>query len=318
MNVSDSTKFAFLLLVAFSIFVSGQEKKDATTEKQILLNASVFSYEGKIVKDLKKESFRLLEDNKPIEISYFSSENSPISIGILIDVSRSMGSGVDLSREGILSFIEKSNVENEYFAAAFSKQIDLVEDFAKADKITEIISSSPYFTKMPKPGELALYDAIKFGIENLSKAKNQRKALFVFSFVRRKYSSGDYKQIEKLVRERNITVYPVYCGFDSDVFSGNLDELAEISGGKSFYRGDIFPKLNSSEEYFKLEFSKLADWLQNQYVIGFKPNLESKENKWRKLELKLDLTKELRKQTGKSFVSHRTGYYPFSEAVINN
>lgn len=324
MKILNLTKL-ILTLIVLSVFVSGQEKKDASADRQVLLNASVYNSEGKIIKDLKKENFQLYENDKPVEISYFSNENFPISVGILIDVSRSMGEGVDISREGILSFIEKSNLENEYFTVVFSRNINLVSDFTNADKISKIISESPYFTKTPKPGELALYDAIKFGMENLSKAKNQRKVLFVFWNARKDYSPGNYKEIEKLVREKNITVYPVYCGLGSDVYSNDLaePELAEISGGKTiFYEGgqsiDYQSRFYSPKEYFNLQFSKLADRLQNPYVVGFKPNLEGKDNKWRKLEIKLELPKELRKQTGKTFVLHRTGYYPSSNMVTGN
>lgn len=323
MKVLNLTKFV-LMLMLFSVFVSGQGKKETLTDKQFLLNAGVTDYEGKIVKGLKKENFRLYENNKPMEISYFSDENSPMSVGFLIDASRAMGVGIDWCRESALAFIEKSNSENEYFTTAFSKEVNLVLDFADAAETEKIISASPYFTNTPKRGQTALYEAIKSGIENLSKAKNRRRVLFILSSGSSNYSSSvDYKEVEKLVRERNITVYPVNCRASYPGDGIYLTELAEISGAKLFYLGNKEPieydsKFYSNREYFKLRFSKLAEQMQNQYVIGFKPNLESKDNKWRKLEIKLEIQKELRKQINAPSVNHRKGYYPLSEAATSN
>lgn len=318
MRISDLIKF-FFLFFCFSTVVLGQKK-------QILLNVSVLNYEKETVKDLKRENFRLYENDKPVEISYFSNEKSPISAGILIDVSQSVRDGSVLCRQGILNFLGNSDAGNEYFVTAFGRKVDLLSDFADTDETIKIVGKSPYFSIAQKSGETALFDVVKSGIENFSKAKNQRKILFILWDEGDKYPTGSFKELEKIVKEKNIAVYSISCRSAYGVLATtnfDLNKLAEISGGKSIsyenqgtvrYRSKLYP----ARDLFMLKFSELADQLQNQYVIGFEPNLENSDNKWRKMEVKLELEKELKKKTGAATVFHRKGYYPLSEVVTSS
>lgn len=318
-----------LLVFVFSISAFGQEKIESAANKQVLLNVTVINIDDEPIKDLKGEHFRLYEDKKLLKISYFSNENSPISVGFLLDVSPSMGTAVDLCREGILAFLEKSNSKNEYFVAAFSKTVDVLSEFADSKKTIEVVRASPYFSKS-HGRQMVLYDAIVLGIENLSKAKNQKKVLFVFGDGEDSKSSKTYKDVEKIVKEKNIVIYFVGLARLDDLerYTSQLpfQKITEVSGGKAFYLYDygqnniVFyrSKLYSRREFFILKFSKFADQLQNQYTIGFKSNLDSKENKWQNLEIKLEIPKEIRKKTGQTFVRYRRGYYPLSEVVIGN
>src|SRR5438034_427402 len=97
MKILCLAKF-ILLFGIFSVFVFGQEKTE-TTKSQVFLNIRVVGRFDEPVTDLKADNFRLFENKKPLKISSFSSENSPVSVGFLIDVSRSMESSVDTSRE---------------------------------------------------------------------------------------------------------------------------------------------------------------------------------------------------------------------------
>lgn len=234
MKVFSLIKFALLLFV-FSIFVAGQETKEVAKQKQVLLNVSVFNYKSEIVKNLKRENFLLYENNKSVEISYFNDQSSPISVGFLIDVSQSMRGRTDLYREGILTFLEKSGLKNEYFVAAFSGEVKLLSDFTDANETSRVISASPYFSQRQKRGETVLSDAVNFGIERLSKSKNRKKVLLILWDNDDKYPSGSYKKLEELVREKDITIYPVHSDSSYNILpttNFDLEKLAEISGGK--------------------------------------------------------------------------------------
>jgi len=274
---------------------------------------------------LKAGNFRLFENNKPLEISYFNNENSPVSVGFLIDVSRSMEEKVDTSREAILTFIEESNPQNEYFVTGFHTQIDHLSEFTSRDEMTKILSANPYFTKYPKRGETVVYDAVIAGIEKLSKAKNQTKVLFVFFDASEYNNSGRYREIEKLVKEKNITIYPV--AFNTPPLERPFEALAQFSGGSAilvdrylasepgiFYRSKVF----KIRDFFMLKFKQIANQLKSQYTIGFKPDLTEDKNKWRDLKVKLELQKELKKKLGFAEAFYRKGYYPFSEMITGN
>jgi len=312
MKLLHLIKIITILFISSSL-MSAQENIKDESRKPFLLNVNVVDFKGNTVKDLSKENFLLLENSKPLEITYFSAEDSPLSVGFLIDVSQSMGEGVDICREGIVSFLDGSNPKNEYFTIAFDNKINLISDFSDLEETEKIISENPHFSKTPKPGETVLFDAVKLGLENFSKAKNQKKVLFIFWDDSDHYDSGGYQKLERLVRENNITVYSVGCSYIDAANSSSetdLSELSEISGGKSFTHKDINL---FGQDIFKRQFTRIADRFRNQYVIGFRSNEAA--NKWRKLKIKLKLPEYLKKQAGNTSVIHRKGYYMVSDAV---
>lgn len=313
-------KFIFWLFI-LPIFVIGQDRKNAD-EKQASLDVNVFSYKKGLVTELKRENFRLYEDNKLLEISSFSDENLPISVGFLIDSSQSLSIGTDNCREAALNFIDKSNPKNEYFVAPFSREVKLLSDFATANETAKVISESPYFSEKRKPGDTVLYDAIIFGLQNFSKAKNRRKVLFIFWDDGDQYNSGKFKELEKLVRQKNIKVYPIGCSIHGEPLDTLLDELAEISGGQ-FARYSVMPhiklppKIWTDKEVFMFQFSMFAEQLQHQFEIGFTAGSLDKDNKWRNLKVEIELEKELKKQINSVYTVHRKGYYPKSDIITD-
>ncbi len=317
-------KFVLLVLVGFAF---GQSPSDIKLKKQVLINAGVFRYGSELVKDLKEENFRLFVNNKPVEISYVSSQTVPLSVGFLLDSSQSMTSGIDECREGILEFLEKHGSSDEFFVAAFHKDFDTLLEFSSVDEAKITVSASPYFAERRKSSDTILYDALRFGIEKFARAKNQTKVLFVLWDPNDSYATSyKYKEVEELVKKENVAVYPIGCEMKRQYFQTSqmhLENLAEISGGQSIYlSGPGFDSFGSkkflTKESFLNQFSDLADQLQNQYILGFETEIGEHDNKWRKIKIKLEFEKELRKQIGPVRTQYRKGFYPLSKLVLDN
>ncbi len=317
----------FFLFVILSVFSFGQDKNELPKSGQVFLNVRVVDKYNEPVPDLKMENFRLFENKKPLEIVSFDNQNSPLSVGFLIDSSQSMGNYVDISRESILAFLENSNPQNEYFVTAFNDRLDNLLEFTNFDETVKMIAVNPYFLKSKRVGKMILYDAIIDSVEKLSKAKNQKKVLFVFWDADEEDSSGKYKKVEKVIGENNITVYLI--GYDV-VLQRPFKDSAEDSGGAAIYprRGEFEDsslavlyyrsKYYTAHEFYLLKFIKIAKQFSNQYKIGFKPNLDGDTKKKRNLEIKLEIQKELRKKIGFTEALYRKGFYPFSEVVTSN
>ncbi len=305
----------------------------ASTSKQILLNVSVVNSDREAINDLKAEHFRLYENKKPLDISHFDKENSPLSVAMLIDASPSMRDKTDYARQGAMTFLEKSNPANEYFLAAFSKTVEVLSPFAEAGKVKDIVGASPYFAK--SHNNSSLYDAIVLGVEKLSAAKNRKRVLLVFANGDDNKSTNAYRDVEKLIKEKNIDVYFINFNFvDPFGYGGNSplkDLIDKVFNGSVFYAGNVGPNTNRASEmveyrskfysrfdFYILRIALLAERLQNQYTIGFKPVLNGGENKWRNIEVKLELEKDIRKKIGDAEVYHRKGYFPLSELVTGN
>src|SRR5262245_35339912 len=130
----------------------------------VLLHASVYDKAGKFVAGLKKESFKVFEDSVTQNLQAFSQEDVPLSMGILVDISGSMRSKIDMVSRSALAFIKASNPEDQVFLVGFNDQVELLEDYTSdADQITDALDN------IIVTGGTALYDAIYLGIQKAQK-----------------------------------------------------------------------------------------------------------------------------------------------------
>ena len=110
------------------------------------------------------------------EIRHFSSEDAPVSLGVIFDVSGSMSNKIDKSREAVVEFFRTANPEDEFFVITFSEKPEVLADFTTS--VEDIQDKLVY--AVPK-GRTALLDAIYLGMNRMRKAKHQKKALLIIS-----------------------------------------------------------------------------------------------------------------------------------------
>src|SRR5204863_4988892 len=142
----------------------------------VLIPVTVTDPMNRFVTGLEKENFKLFEDKQPQEISQFSSEDAPLSIGIVFDCSGSMGNKLEKSRQAVAQFFKTANPEDEFFLVEFNDNPTLVSGFTHN---TEEIQNKLTFTQ--SKGKTALLDGIIMAMNEMKKAKNPRKALLVIS-----------------------------------------------------------------------------------------------------------------------------------------
>src|SRR6516162_9892067 len=142
----------------------------------VLIPVTVTDPLNRFVTGLEKENFKLLEDKLPQEITQFSSEDAPLSVGVVFDCSGSMGHKLDKSRQAVAQFFKLANPEDEFFLVQFNDSANLIQPFTRN---LEEIQNRLTFTQ--SKGRTALLDAIYLGLHEMKKAKNPRKALLVIS-----------------------------------------------------------------------------------------------------------------------------------------
>src|ERR1051325_10911318 len=120
----------------------------------VLIPVTVTDPMNRFVTGLEKENFKILEDKKEQEISQFSSEDAPLSIGVVFDCSGSMGKKVEKAREAVAQFFKLANPEDEFFLVQFSDSASLSQPLTRN---LEEIQNKLAFTN-PK-GRTALLDA---------------------------------------------------------------------------------------------------------------------------------------------------------------
>src|ERR1700691_3642091 len=142
----------------------------------VLIPVTVTDPLNRFVTGLEKENFRVFEDKSEQQVSQFSSEDAPLSVGVVFDCSGSMGAKLEKSRQAVAQFFKTANPEDEFFLVEFSDRADLVIKFTTS---LEEIQNRLTFTQ--SKGKTALLDAVYLGLHEMKKAKNARKALLIIS-----------------------------------------------------------------------------------------------------------------------------------------
>jgi len=271
----------------------------------VLIPVTVTDPMNRFVTGLDKENFKVFEDKKEQEVQQFSSEDAPLSIGVVFDCSGSMGHKLDKSRQAVAQFFKTSNPEDEFFLVQFNDSADLIQSFTKN---LEDIQNRLTFTQ--SKGRTALLDAIYLGLHEMKKAKNPRKALLVISDGGDNSSRYTEGEIKNLVKEADVQIYAI--GIYEPIAArgrtpeeaqgqGLLTEIAEQTGGRQYPVDNIneLPDIAA----------KIGVELRNQYVLGYSPQNQERDGKYRKVQVKLVQPRGLPQL--RAF--HKMGYYAPSQ-----
>ncbi|MBI3207497.1 MAG: VWA domain-containing protein [Candidatus Solibacter usitatus] len=249
----------------------------------VLINVTVTDPVNRFVTNLDKDFFQLWEDNVAQNITQFSSEDAPLSVGLVFDTSGSMGSKLNKSRQAASQFFKTANPEDEFFLVQFNDRAELIVPFTHA---TEEIQNRLTFTQAK--GKTALLDAIYLAINTMKKAKNPRKAILVISDGGDNSSRYTESEIRNLVAEADVQLYAMGIfepasarGRTAEELSGPglLSEIAEKTGGRHF----PIENLNELPDVA----AKIGIELRNQYVLGYKPINQNRDGKYRRVKVKV-------------------------------
>lgn len=238
----------------------------------VLVPVTVTDPLTRIVTGLERQNFRLLDNDKPQEIEYFYSQDTPISVGIIFDNSGSMSSAINDSREAVIEFMRKSNPDDEFFLITFSDKPKMMGDFT--DNPDEIQGKLVY--TMPE-GMTALWDAVYLGLSKMRSAKYTKKALLVISDGGENRSRYSHKEIERVVRESDVQIYGIAI-HGADYGPWGMASISDSTGGR-LYEGPPNTFADTAE--------KIATELRNQYVLGYRPTELARDGKFHKIRIKL-------------------------------
>ena len=274
-------------------------KKDV---ELVLVPVTITDPMNRLVTGLEKENFQIMDNGQEQVIRHFSSEDAPISLGVIFDVSGSMADKIDKSRQAVVEFFRTANPQDEFFLITFSEKPEVLVDFTSS--IEDIQSKLVYAA--PK-GRTALLDAIYLGMNRMQKAHYERKALLIISDGGDNHSRYTEGEIKSMVREADVQIYGIGL-FDRDAKTAEeregpalLDDVTEVTGGRTFV-------IDSPNELADVA-TKIGIELRNQYVLGYRPTNPGRDGKWRKIKVKLNPPKGL----PPLHVYAKTGYYAPTE-----
>jgi Ca-activated chloride channel homolog len=236
----------------------------------VLVPVLVTDLHQRPVRGLRKSDFRLFEDGAERGISQFSSEDSPISIGIVFDASASMRAKMDASRKAITEFLKMSLPGDEFFLLKFNEQPESVRGFTAEAK--EIEDSLP---SIQAGGWTAVYDTIYLGIHQMKHATRGRKVLLVLSDGDDNSSRYSEREIIDLVKESDVRIFSISI-LDR---SHSLELISEASGGRAY-------RVRNLAELSGLAATVSAE-LHSEYVLGFAPAERPIDGKYRKVDVQV-------------------------------
>lgn len=258
----------------------------------VLVRVTVTDPLNRYVVGLDREHFRVFEDKVEQTISHFSNDKSPITVGIILDTSGSMGDNILSARTSVMRFLEQGDRRDEYFLIGFSDRSRLIQDFTSS---SENIQNQVSFTS-PK-GRTALYDAIYLGLEKMSGAKNDKKALIVITDGEDNTSRYTFREVKDFVKESETQIYVIGERGELGYGRGVINEIVRLTGGRAF-----FPHNFKQLDYF---VDLIHTELRNQYVLGYIPLSKEFDGEWRKLKIRLNPPEGLPKLN----VRAREGYF---------
>ena len=248
----------------------------------VLVPVAVTDKSNRYVLGLEKENFQVLEDGAAQTITHFSSEDAPLSVGLIVDVSGSIGMKLGTSRQAVTEFLKTFNPGDEVFLVECSDQADVTVPFTHdAAAIEKKLRSAT------SGGLTALIDAVRLGIGAMKEARNPRKALLIISDGGDNNSHYSAREVEDLVREADVQIYamgvfePFTFGLTASELSGPrvLSEISEQTGGRAL-------AATGSHDLPGIA-TRIGLELRNQYVLAYSPVNKTRDGKYRKVQVKL-------------------------------
>ena len=238
----------------------------STQSELVVLHVAVKDRKGGYVGGLPQESFRVLEDRRPQEISFFNSQDAPVTVGLLIDASGSMAPNRDMVIAASMAFSKAMNPQDEFFVLGFNENIHTPLPADKPFTNFEPALRVALVQAIKSRGQTAIYDALNSGLEYVQKGGFERQVLIVLSDGGDNASSTTRAQVIANAQASNAVIYTIALvdPMDSEADPGFLSRLSESTGGVAFK-----PK-NAAEIEEILQ--RVARDIRNMYTIGYVPS----------------------------------------------
>jgi Ca-activated chloride channel homolog len=269
----------------------------------VVLHVTVADEKGEFVSDLKEGNFRVFEQKVEQKISFFSRDDVPVTMGLVIDNSGSMREKRAQVNAAAMTFVKTSNPQDEAFVVNFNDEyyLDTDGDFTSDQKnLDEALS------RIDTRGSTALYDAVIGSLAHLKKGHKDKRVLLVVTDGDDDASQKSFEDTIKAAEQSNATIYSIGVFSEDDMKTNKkmvrhskkiLSELAEATGGQAYFPDNLNQVTPICEQ--------VAREIRNQYTVGYYPTNTAKDGSFRPVDLKV-ISPNGR---GKLMVRARTGYY---------
>lgn len=260
----------FVLCFAFAQTVSSGKPQDSGAKDfklsvdvdLVIFNVTVTDAKGRSVKGLSKGDFRIIEAGQEQPIQFVRPEDTPATVGLVIDNSGSMRRKRSDVIDAALAFAESSNPRDEMFIVNFNERVFM--GLPAGMKFTnDLPTLRNALANTRAEGKTALYDGVSAALKQLQAGTLQRKALVVLSDGGDNASGAHENDVLALAGESNATIYTIAIDDpdDKDQNPKVLEDLARLTAGESY-------RVKSLDELSGI-WQKIAGGIRDQYTIGY-------------------------------------------------
>ena len=275
----------------------GDEYTIRVNADSVVLHATVQNRNGILVSGLGKDNFQVYEDGVLQQIDYFSHEDIPVTVGLVVDNSGSMRPKRPEVIAAALAFARSSNPQDQMFVVNFNELVSLglPADTPFTDQAAQLEVA---LSRIAADGETALYDAVAAALEHLKKGNQDKKVLIVISDGGDNASKHNLAQIMAMAGHPDAIIYTIglFIAEDPDRNPGVLKRLAKDTGGEAFLPesvGEVLPICQ-----------RIARDIRNQYTIAYAPANRKQDGTYRVIQVKAKAP-----GNGGLIVRTRAGYY---------
>ena len=262
----------------------------------VVLHVTVKDHRGNIVSDLNQGDFHVYENGAMQQISYFSHNDIPVTVGLVIDNSGSMGPKRSEVIVAGLAFARSSNPQDQMFVVNFNEHVRfaLPDNTPFTDQPSQLDVA---LSRINADGETALYDAIGASLEHLKSGDRNKKALIVISDGGDNASHHTLAQVIAAARVSDAIIYTLDISDQNDPDNNPriLKQLAKDTGGEAFRPHSLSDLVPICEQ--------IARDIRTQYTIAYVPTNRRQDGTYRTIQVKASAPGR-----GRLFVRTRTGY----------
>jgi Ca-activated chloride channel family protein len=272
--------FSSSLAIESSLASMEGQAKIAVSTNLVLLPVNVTDRHGTFVAGLKQQDFHVYEDRQLQELTVFEEGDTPVTVGLVVDHSRSMGPKLRDVVTAVSLFAHSSNPRDEMFVVDFNDDvlIELMKGKAFSSDPKELGEA---LTAVRARGRTALYDAVSEGLNHMQYGHLGKKALILISDGGDNASHLKYSQVLAQARQSQTMIYAIGLvgADDKEENPGLLRRLCKDTGGIAY-----FPREGESVAKISTE---IARDLREQYTLGYAPQNIQRADAFRKLEVKV-------------------------------
>jgi len=242
---------------------------------------------GRYVTGLERDEFEVYEDGVKQSVSFFSREQQPIALAILLDTSASMDRRLDTAQEAAIGFARRMRPDDTMTVIDFDSQVRILQTFTNDGAALEKAIRSTSVN-----GSTALYNAIYISLKELKKIRPpsaeeiRRQAIVVLSDGDDTSSLVEYEEVLDLAKRSETAIYAIGLKQGS---SGRVEfkeaefvlrQLANETGGRAFFPSNVadLPGI----------YQRISEELASQYSIGYTSRNTVRNGTWRRIVVRVN------------------------------